>query len=232
MEHLPDGPALLVGNHNSGTSFYEALGTGARVYVERGLEEPMHGLGHDAVVDAPLFGRILVRAGTVRASQRAGDVVLAAGRKLWVFPGGNLEAFRPWRRRHEIDFGGRKGFLRLALRHRVPIVPVVFIGGHEAFFVLRDGRRLARLLRAERWLRSDTWPLMVALPWGIALGPLPHLPLPVRCTTRFLPPISLEAYAPDAADDPQVLEELYAEVTGKMQTALEDLARERSQRRG
>ena len=72
LEHLPEGPALLVGNHNSGVTFVEALGTGARVYVERGTGEYMHGLGHDAVVDAPLIGDLLVRAGAVRASHEAG----------------------------------------------------------------------------------------------------------------------------------------------------------------
>ncbi len=221
IDHIPKGPALLVGNHNSGVSFYEAIGAGARVCVQR-PDEIFHGLGHDAVVQAPLVGRLLVRGGVLRASHKNADAIFGAGRKIWVFPGGNLEAFRSWRRRHEIDFGGRTGFLKLAIRHEVPIVPAVSLGGQSGFFVIHDGRRLAKLLRADRLMRASTWPIMIALPWGIAVGPLPHIPLPVKCRTRILPPIST---AGCDAEDPVALRRLYDEVTGVMQVALKEMAR-------
>ncbi len=223
FEHIPAGPALIVGNHNSGVTFVEAIGVGARWLRERGVGDPWNGLAHDAVIDAPLLGPLLARVGAVRAGHDTAAAAFAKGRKVIVFPGGNAEAFRPWRDRDHIRFEGRTGWLALALRHRVPIVPMVNHGGHSGFVVLRDGRRLARAIGADRWLRSDTWPLFLGLPWGVALGPVFHLPLPVKCTTRFLPAIDL-GHPPDAASDPKVLRELYDLVVGRMQSALDELA--------
>jgi 1-acyl-sn-glycerol-3-phosphate acyltransferase len=227
IDTVPEGGALLVGNHNSGTMFLEAMGTYARYYRTRGYHELLAGLGHDAVVDAPLLGRLLVRVGALRAGHETAAAAFAAGRKVVVFPGGNREAFRPWSRRYEIDMAGRYGFVKLAIRHQVPIVPVVFVGGQSGLMILTDGRRLAKLLRADRWLRSDVWPLMIALPWGVALGPLPHIPLPVRCHTRFLSAISVDGYGPEDADDLAVVAELHGEVVAAMQQAMDEMVAQR-----
>jgi 1-acyl-sn-glycerol-3-phosphate acyltransferase len=224
LEHLPEGRALVVGNHDSGTVFVEALCAGARV-VQEGHE--LTGLAHDMVIDAPVLGRLLARIGAVRAGHDSAARAFAAGRKVVVFPGGNLEAFRSWRDRNRVVFGGRTGFVRLALRHGVDIVPWVFHGGSRSFVILSDGRRVARTLGADRWLRSDTWPLMLGLPWGVAFGPWPHLPLPVKVRCRFLPPVSVASYGPEAADDGSVVQALYDEVTARMQQGLDDLVAER-----
>ena len=229
MEHVPDGPALIVGNHNSGTSFVEAMGVGARWIRQRGPDQAWRGLAHDAIVDLPVLGDLLCRVGAVRAGHESAAEAFAAGRKVVVFPGGNAEAFRPWSERGKVCLQGRTGWIKLALRHQVPVVPMVNVGGHDAFVVLTDGRRLARAIRADRWLRSDTWPIYLGLPWGVAVGPVFHLPLPVKCITRFLPPIDL-GHPPEAADDPVVLRELYDLVTGRMQAALTELRDRRSGR--
>lgn len=225
-ERLPEGAALVVGNHNSGITFVEALGWGARLAVEGRFDPPWHGLAHDAVIGMPGMGPFLVRCGAVRASHANAMGALAAGRKVVVFPGGNPEAFRPWRKRHQVDLQGRKGFLRLALRAGVPIVPVVFHGGHDGFVVLSENRWLARGIGARRALRSEVWPLVLGLPWGLSLGPLFHLPLPVKCTTRFLDPIPLDGYRPEDADDPAVLDALYAQVEGALQAGLDAISAE------
>ena len=122
----------------------------------------------------------------------------------------------------------KAAFIKLALKHSVPIIPVVYIGGHEGFFILHDGQFIAKLLKLDRILRTDTWPLMLALPWGLTLGPWMHLPLPTKCTTRYLEPISLDAYTPEDANNLEALDEIYLKVTGAMQRALDDMARERS----
>lgn len=223
VEHVPGGPALVVGNHNSGTNYVEMLCAMARLYLEHDLQ--FTGLAHDAVVSAPALGNLLVRVGAVRASHANANAAFSADHKVVVFPGGNLEAFRSYRRRHRIDFGGHKGFVRLALRHRVPIVPMVSIGGHEGFVILTDGRRIARRLGLDRVpiLRTDTFPVMLALPWGVGIGPLPHVPWPTRCATRFLEPVPMEG----DPDDPDVIDRIYAEVTGIMQAELSAMARSR-----
>jgi 1-acyl-sn-glycerol-3-phosphate acyltransferase len=227
LDEVPRGPALVVGNHNSGIGFFEALGVGAHWYLNRGRDDIMHGLAHDAVVTTPYLSRIAVRMGIVRASHQNANALFTDGRKVMVFPGGNREAFRPYKDRHKISFGDRRGFIRLALKHSVPIIPVVYIGGHEGFFILHDGQFIAKLLKLDRILRTDTWPLMFALPWGLTLGPWMHMPLPTKCKTRYLEPISLEAYSPEDVDNPQALDEIYEKVTHAMQLAMDEMASQR-----
>ncbi len=224
LEHVPDGPALLVGNHNSGVTFVEGLGFGAAARLHAPEDPPWHGLGHDQIVGLPLLGPALSRLGAIRASHGNAGRAFALGRKVIVFPGGALEAWRPWWRRDRVSFEGRKGWARLALRHGVPVVPVVFHGGQGAFFVLSDGRRIARGLGLKEALRIDAWPLWLGLPWGLALGPWFHLPLPVRCTTVVLPPIGPLGEGDEAASDDALVQQLYDEVTAAMQVELTRLS--------
>jgi 1-acyl-sn-glycerol-3-phosphate acyltransferase len=224
MERIPERPVLIVGNHNAGTAFVEALAAGAM--VTRAGHNRLTGLAHDAVIDAPLVGRVLARTGAVRAGHDSAAKAFAAGRQVIVFPGGNREAFRPWRDRHHVQLGDRRGFIRLALRHGVDILPWAFHGGHSSFFVLRDGQRLAKAIGANRWLRSDTWPLYVGLPWGVALGPWPHLPLPVRASCQFMPVVHVPK-EPEAANDPAVIEALYDRVVQQLQAGVDELRAKR-----
>lgn len=227
LEHLPEGPALLVGNHNSGSSFVEAMGVAAESHLQR-PDLPWHGLAHDAIIALPGIGRVLHRLGALRATHDSAEAAFARGRKVIVFPGGNREAYRPFSRRYRIEMGDRRGFVKLALRHGVPIVPLVFVGGHSGFIVLGDGKRLARLLRADRWLRSDTWPLWLGLPFGVFLGPGMHVPLPVKCMTRFLPAIDPTDFGD--AEDPETVERVFRAVETAMQTAMDEMAADRRRR--
>lgn len=222
-EKIPAGAALVVGNHESGISFLEALGWGAHCVLTR-PDEAWHALAHDQIVGLPALGPLLVQLGALRADPGVADRVLAAGAKLAVFPGGNLEAYRRWSRRNEVDFGGRTGFVRVAIRRGVPIVPVVFHGGHNGLFVLREGRRFAQWTRLDRLLRVDTWPLMIGLPFGLWFGPMFHLPLPVKVRVRWLDPIPTAHLGAAAADDPAVLRQVADDVVSKMQAAKYALA--------
>ncbi len=227
LERVPDGKALVVINHNSGITFAELLGFGARFVIERGIHDAIYGLGHDKILAVPFLKNFLIKAGGVRASHGRADKVLAADRKILVAPGGNMEAYRPYRDRHRIDFNNRRGFLRLAVRHGAPISPAVFIGGHEAFMVLHDGRQIAEALGLKKFFRIDTFPIFLGMPWGLGIGPIFHLPLPSKCKVRVLDPISTAEYGPEAENDEVALTELYDKVTGAMQTALTEMAAER-----
>ena len=68
----------------------------------------------------------LRKYGTVAASPRQRRARRStSGAALLVYPGGDYEVHRPIWERNRVDFGGRKGFIRLALEQDVPIVPVV-----------------------------------------------------------------------------------------------------------
>jgi len=53
------------------------------------------------------------------------------GAALLVYPGGDFESYRPTSRANRVDFGGRNGWVELALAEGAPVVPVVAIGGQE-----------------------------------------------------------------------------------------------------
>lgn len=226
LERLPAGASLVVGNHTAGVSMWELLGFGARMYRKTGTQEAWHGLTHDMLVDTPGLGHVLRKLGSVRASHEGAAAVFSRGRKVLVCPGGNKEAFRPYSERNEVQFFGRKGWIRLALRHGVPITPVVFYGGHASFRVLHSGYGFAKVSGVKRWLRSDAFPVTLSFPWGLSVGPLPHIPLPVKVVTEVLEPVSLEPYLSADLTDEERLEAIYKDVTGHMQAALTRLASE------
>ena len=227
IDRIPGGPALLVGNHNAGITFMDPFFLGTAWFRRTGGRDPMHYLAHDAMVRIPALGNFLMRGGAIRASHHTADAAFAAGHKVVVFPGGNYEAFRPFRERHKVDFGGRTGFVRLALRNRAPIVPVLHLGGHETFVVLRRGERLAKLLGVKRFLRSDAFPVFLGLPWGIGVGPIFHLPLPAKVLVEVGEPIPLDAYGPEAADDRASLQAIRDMVQDQLQRMMDRRADER-----
>jgi len=227
IEHVPRGKAMLVSNHEAGVSFLPVVGMGARWVMTRGTEERVVPLMHDAMFRVPYVGNLLAQFGAVRATPDNALAVLNRGHKLYVCPGGNLEAFRPFKERYRIKFGGHRGWARIALRSQTPVVPIVFIGGHETFFVLHDGRDLVRRLGLKRFMRVDTFPIFLGLPWGIGVGPMFHVPLPAKCKVRFLEPIEPPTLAPGNDDDDDKLAELYERVTSTMQHTLTEMSRRR-----
>ncbi len=227
LDGVPRGPALMVVNHDSGTSALEILGMGARFYVDRGTEERILGLMHDTLFKVPYLSNLLGHLGAVRAAHHTADRAFADGYKVLVAPGGNMEAFRPYSERYQIKFGGRRGWVRLALRNKVPIVPIVFTGGHETFFVLTDNKKLAAALGLDKRLRLDTFPIYLGLPWGIGVGPVFHLPLPSKCRARILPALHLDEWNHASEDDEEAVTEIYDIVTDAMQHALTEMGRER-----
>ncbi len=144
---------------------------------------------------------------------------------MLVYPGGDHEVHRPSWETGKVDFAGRKGFVRLAMEMDVPIVPLVALGGQETALFLTRGRRLARLLRLDSTVRLKVLPISLALPWGINVGDmLGHLPLPAKIRLEALQPIHLkEEFGEDADAD-----EIYRELTRRMQDALDRLKDERT----
>jgi 1-acyl-sn-glycerol-3-phosphate acyltransferase len=225
LEHIPaQGPVLLVGNHSGGNASPDTLIFTLAFSARFGVERRFHQLAHNLVVSYPVLGGMLRRFGTVAASHENARRALRSGAAVLVYPGGDYEVARPSWQSARVDFGGRRGFLRLALEEGVPVVPVVSIGGQETAVFLTRGEGLARLLRLDRTLRLKTLPVSLALPWGLNIGDLfSHLPLPAKITIQCLPPIDLEerfGSSPDVA-------EVYDAVVAEMQDTLSSLAAER-----
>jgi 1-acyl-sn-glycerol-3-phosphate acyltransferase len=223
---LPGGPFLGVANHNGMTGTPDMFCHMVAFWRRYGPERPSYGLMHDVPFHVPYAGSWLNASGAIAANPTNARRALGSGAAVLVFPGGDIDACKPTSAQYTIRFGRRRGFLRLAIRERVPIVPIVSAGAHQSLYIATDGRRLAERLRLPELARSNVAPFGVALPWGIILGvPLPHLPPPVKVHTRILRPLDL-GLPPEAADDAAEVERAFERVVAMMQAALDDLRRE------
>jgi 1-acyl-sn-glycerol-3-phosphate acyltransferase len=218
-----EGPVLLVGNHSGGNMTVDSHVFTLAFTTYFGVERRFYQLAHNLVLSMPGLG-FLRKYGTVAANPANAAKALDSGAALLVYPGGDYEVHRPSWESARVDFGGRKGFLRLALERDVPLVPVVSIGGQETALFLSRGERLARVLGLDRMFRLKVLPISLALPWGLNVGDmLGHLPLPAKITIEVLPAIDLRA---EFGPDPD-LDEVYEVVLGRMQRALTALQAER-----
>lgn len=225
FDRIPeDGPVLFVGNHSGGNMTPDSMVFMLAFNTYFGVERPVYALAHALVTSWPIIGKLAGKWGIITAGPKAARAALDRGACVLVYPGGDVDAHRPWSARHEIRFDGRKGFLRTAKEAGVPIVPVVAVGGHDTYLPLTDGRKLAKLLRLDKLARLKVLPVSLALPWGINIGDFGgHLPLPAKIRMEVLDPIDVvERFGDDADSD-----EAYEYVTDRMQEALTALAAER-----
>lgn len=224
FENLPaEGPMLLVGNHSGGTLVPDVAVFIAAWYRARGLESPLMALAFDAVFGLPGVGTAARKAGVMPANPDNAREALASGAALLVYPGGDHDAYRPWADRNRIDFDDRKGFVKVALRERVPVIPVVGHGAHESLVVIARGDSFSRALGFDR-LRTTVMPLVWQLPWGISLPFVPGVPMPVKVSMQVGPAVDWSRYGPEDAEDPVVVGRCYEEITGAMQENLDRLA--------
>jgi 1-acyl-sn-glycerol-3-phosphate acyltransferase len=224
LERVPrEGPVLIVGNHTGGAASPEILISQLAFSAYFGVERPHYQLAHRMVLNSPV-GPLVRRFGSVEADPANAEAALDAGAMVTVFPGGDYEVFRPSWESAKVDFGGRTGFLRLALSKDVPIVPMVTLGGQETALFLSRGQRLAKLTGATRVMRLKTIPIVVGLPFGLSVGGFPPvLPLPAKVTIELLEPIDLRARY---GADPDV-DEIYRDLIATMQKTLSGLQGER-----
>jgi 1-acyl-sn-glycerol-3-phosphate acyltransferase len=224
LGNIPDeGAVLLVGNHSGGNLTPDTTVFTLAFSTYFGVERTFYQLAHNLVLSMPWLSQ-LRKFGTVAASPENARQALESGAALLVYPGGDYEVHRPTWLGNKVDFGGRKGFIRLALEADVPVVPVVSIGGQETSLFLSRGEGLARLLRLDKMFRLKVLPISLAVPWVVNVGDmLGHVPLPAKITIETLPAIHLrEEFGPDPDVD-----EIYNYLLRLMQDTLDALAAER-----
>jgi 1-acyl-sn-glycerol-3-phosphate acyltransferase len=225
-QNVPEPPALLVGVHSGAPFVWDAWTVGIQWWRRFGGERPLHGTAHDALMAAPLVGDYFRRMGVLPAAPDSMTAALAEGHDIALWPGGEVDSLRPWVKRDEAVLAGRKGFVRLAIRTGVPIVPISTVGGPDSMPVLATGRRLASLLQLDRIARLKMFPIALSAPWGIAPALLPEIPLPTKIRTAFQEPIEVDHDPERAADTPYV-ERKYEEVRRSIQRGMDALARRR-----
>jgi len=218
-----EGPVLLVGNHSGGNLTPDTTVFTLAFTTYFGVERKFYQLAHNLVLAMPALA-FLRKYGTVAAGRDNARKALQTGAAVLVYPGGDYEVHRPSWEAAKVGFGGRKGFIKLALEEDVPIVPIVSAGGQETALFLSRGEGLARLLRLDKLFRLKVLPISLALPWGLNIGDmLGHFPLPAKISVRALEPINLREQFGEEPD----IDAVYDHIMGVMQAELDLLYRER-----
>ncbi|PSN10802.1 glycerol acyltransferase [filamentous cyanobacterium CCP5] len=228
--HILDQKMLLVGSHNGGLATPD-LPMFVYDWVRRfGPERPVYGLAHPKVWQVyPAMAKLAARCGGVQARPQMAIAAFRAGASVLVFPGGGQDAFRPHRDRQKIHFAGRTGFVKLALREGVPIVPFVSWGAHDTLVVIDDCYEQAKFMHEQGipWLFGidpEVFPIYLGLPWGLAIGPVPNIPLPMPIHTRVCAPVTFDRYGRDVLKDEDYVNACAQKVINHMQAELDDLA--------
>lgn len=234
---LPYEPTMIVGNHGFGGIFDLNVWSMLAALDELAPGRPITFLTHQLAWTLQV-GSLIERLGARPASEQTALDAFDDGHHVVVFPGGDFEAAKPFGDRNTVMFGGRHGFARVAIAAGVPVVPVVTAGAGESALVLGQGKRLAKLLRADKLLRVSALPVSVSIPWGLnvgAVGVIPYLPLPTKLDTHVLSPMRPEVAragagpagstaTPGAAETSA---DFATRVEQTMQSVMDDLTRNR-----
>ena len=230
-DRLPQETSLLIGNHSGGSLTMDAWTLVFAWWERFGTERVLHPTAHDVLMAAPGLGDYFRQAGVIPASRQGVTAALGAGCDVIIWPGGDVDAMRNWRKRDQAVLGGRKGFVRQAIRSGVPIVPVASVGGHDTVFVLSEGQWIAngldRISGLKRKLRGTRLPIVLGMPFGLTIETVPtHLPLPAKIRTELLEPIHVDK-DPERVNDREYVNSIYVEVTSAIQGAMDRLAKQR-----
>ncbi len=215
VEHLPtSGPFLLVANHSGGLGAAEINAFIALYAARFGGSRPLAGFAFSGSFDLWPLAPLLTGLGAIPSTYEAAAQALGAGVPILVFPGGDREALRPVWQAHRVDFGGRTGFLRIARRAWVPIVPMGIRGSHFTAPVIFRSELLATLCIWLRWVGARRWALTllgaigaaaalfwvplgwgwrIAIAWAWIASPFSMLPwLPATIRFRIGAPVEPE----------------------------------------
>jgi 1-acyl-sn-glycerol-3-phosphate acyltransferase len=217
LEKIPrEGGALLVSNHAG------AIPSDAPVImhgIEKELHRPVYGLADQFFKKTPFVGTMWARAGGVVAHPDNAYRVLRERKELaLVFPEGTKGTSKTYNERYRLRRFGRGGFVEIAMKAGVPIIPIAVVGSEEAMPVLFKIPSLARL---------------TGLPYfpvtaNMALGPLAALPFPAKFRLRVLDPITFDVEPDqDRYSRSRIMDES-ERIRQLIQEALFDMLRQRS----
>lgn len=229
LENIPEEVFLGVGNH-TGMHFMPESVLWVAKYQNENRPIPMLTLIHHmAHRIANLFKFPVNELGLLEAKRKNTLDALRAGYAVTVYPGGDRDVARPFSERHNINFFNHLGYVKMAIKAQVPILPIVGCGGGEAAFVINSGEKIAEWTGLKRFTQIHTWPLYWSFPCGFHLGHFPHLevPLPTQMTMSILKPYSVNNYSPDDADNPEIVRRINDDLLAIMQKELDALSKGR-----
>lgn len=235
-DNVPAEKVLFVGNHNGLLTFEVLMLFHGWWKRFKGSRRAL-GLAHGLALNNPFFRWIIPKLGAIPADPELAYEALARDYSVMVYPGGEKESFRPYKERKKVDFYGRKGFIRLALKAQVKIVPIVSIGAHESYVILHRGEELAEKLGLKEKFRLHGLPITfrsIFFLWCMTTGVFTFFPLliapfafisifipmPAKMSFRVLDPIDVGAMVQPELSEEENLSRIYDHVLGIMQSCL------------
>lgn len=183
FERIPrEGGALLVANHAG------AIPSDAPVImhgVEKELGRPVYGLAENLFRSLPVVGMFWSRLGGVNAHpDNAYRLLREQNELVLVFPEGVKGVSKNVRRRYQLARFGRGGFVEIAMRAGVPIIPIAILGNEETAPVLWKIPSAAKALGI---------PYFPVTPQMLAVGPLgAAIPFPAKFRLQVLEPVHID----------------------------------------
>jgi 1-acyl-sn-glycerol-3-phosphate acyltransferase len=198
IENIPTtGRGLIIPNH-SGFSGFDAVVLGHEIFKATGRIPRV--LTHHLWFMNQVTSLPAQKMGFVEATTKNGLGLLKKNNLVMLFPEGENGNFKPTSQRYRLqEF--KRGFIRMALQSKSPIIPTLIIGAEETHINLRK-------LKFSKFLAGSVLPL-----------PLNVIPLPARWNIRFLEPIDFP-FKPEAANDSELVRELASDVRERMQRAI------------
>jgi 1-acyl-sn-glycerol-3-phosphate acyltransferase len=217
LEHIPtEGGALLVSNHAGAIpSDAPAIMHG----IEKELGRPVYGLADHFFKQTPVLGTLWSRGGGVVAHPDNAYRLLHDQQQLaLVFPEGSKGPGKTYNERYRLRRFGRGGFVEIAMRAGVPIIPIAVVGAEESMPILFKVPTLAKALG------TPYFPITA----NMALGPLgAFLHFPAKFKLRVLEPVTFDV-EPDQPrySRSRIMDESEA-IRQQIQEALFDMLRQR-----
>ena len=146
LEKIPtDGGALLVANHAGAIpSDAPAIMHG----IETELNRPVYGLAEYIFRELPVIGTMWSRVGGVTAQPDNAYRLLREQKQLvLVFPEGTKGTSKNYSERYRLRRFGRGGFVEIAMRAGVPVVPIAVMGAEESMPIVFKIPQLAKAFR-------------------------------------------------------------------------------------
>jgi 1-acyl-sn-glycerol-3-phosphate acyltransferase len=183
FEHLPaEGGALLVSNH-AGAIPPDAPSIMHGIEKDRG--RPVYGLAENLFRKVPVVGTLWARSGGVAAHPDNAYRLLHDEQQLvLVFPEGTKGTGKVYSERYRLRRFGRGGFVEIAMRAGVPVVPIAVVGAEEAMPILFKPNALAKMINVPYF--PITANMLVAGPLGLAAY------FPAKFRIRVLPPVHFD----------------------------------------
>jgi 1-acyl-sn-glycerol-3-phosphate acyltransferase len=201
LDKIPtEGGALLVSNH------------------------AVYGLADEMFKRLPVVGLLWSRVGGVLAHPDNAYRLLREQQQLaLVFPEGTKGTGKSYQDRYQLRRFGRGGYVQIAMRAGVPIVPIAVVGAEEAQPIVWKSPQLAKLLGLPYVPFTANM-----LAFGPLLGPLGALlDLPSKIRVRVLDPVHFDV-EPDRPrySRSRIMDESEA-IRQRIQEALLDMLRHR-----